>query len=111
MTKELENKFREICKSIPTWALCDNIGLDTETAYVLDLRTEENYDAATEYLKEKCFEDFEEIDRKYIGTKVVMEMDTNGGGYGWWYQIHGDVDEYFEHARKTLEDYLKGMEK
>ena len=107
MTKELKNKFKTICKPIPTWALCDGVGLDTETAYILDLRTEENYNIATEYLKETCFE---KIDRKYIGKKVIMEYETNGGSDGLWYRIHGDINEFFDRAKKYFEDYLKGME-
>ena len=32
--------------------------IDTETSYILDLTTRENYEIANEYLKETCFEDF-----------------------------------------------------
>ena len=35
-----EEKWNRICKPIPTYALCDGIGLDTETSYILNLETE-----------------------------------------------------------------------
>lgn len=106
MQKELEREFDLICKPIPTWGLSDGIGLDTETAYILDLTTEENFNIANEFLSEKCFEGFSPIDKRFIGDKVIMEYDANGGNNGDWYCIHGNIDEYFENARKTLEEYL-----
>ena len=69
--KTLQEKFNEICKSIPTYALSDEIGLDTETSYILDLTTKENYEIANEYLKETCFEDFVPIPDFYIGEKLI----------------------------------------
>ena len=38
-----------------------------------------------------------------------MEMDTNGGDTGLWYEIHGDIDEYFEKAKETLRDYMRDI--
>ena len=107
---EIQEKFDLICKSIPTWALSDEIGLDTETSYILDLTIRENYEIANEYLKETCFEDFVPIPDSYIGEKLIMEYDTNGGSNGNWYSIHGNIDQYFKAARATLERYIKEME-
>lgn len=107
---EIQEKFDLICKPIPTWALSDQIGLDTETAYILDLTTRENYEIANEYLKRVCF-DFEPISDIYIGERVIMEYDTNGGGNGNWYCIHGNIDQYFKAARETLEKYIQEMER
>ena len=50
--KTLQEKFNEICKSLPTYALSDEIGLDTETSYILDLITKENYEIARKYVEE-----------------------------------------------------------
>lgn len=107
--KTLQEKFNEICKSIPTYALSDEIGLDTETSYILDLTTRENYEIANEYLKRVCF-DFVPISEIYIGERVIMEYDTNGGDNGNWYCIHGNIDQYFKAARETLEEYIQEME-
>ena len=104
----LEQKWKMICKPIPTYALSDQIGLDTETAYVLDLTTEEKYKIANKYLNSVCII-FVPIERKYIGKKVIMEIDTNGGNNGLWYQVHGDIDEYFEKAKETLRDYMRDI--
>ena len=101
--REEKEEFKTICHPIPTWELCDGIGLDTETAYILDLTTEENFDVANEYLKRMRSNDLAPIDKKYIGDKVIMEIDTDGGDDGFWYMIHGNIDEYFESARKELE--------
>lgn len=104
----LEKKFKEICKPIPTWALCDQIGLDTETAYILNLTTEEKYKAANEYLMSVC-PAAKMIGKEYIGKKVIMELDTNGGPLNFWYEIHGDSDDFFKRAKKTFEEYIKNF--
>lgn len=39
---DITKEFKLICKSIPTYKLCDDIGVDAETTYILDLTTEEN---------------------------------------------------------------------
>ena len=82
--KSIEEKWNEICKSIPTYELSDQIGLDTETAYILDLTREDNFNTANEYLKSKVVNGFVPIDRRFIGDRVIMEMDTNGGDDGFW---------------------------
>ena len=105
---DLERKWKMICKPIPTYVLSDQIGLDTETAYVLDLGTEEKFNIANEYLNGVCTA-FVPIEKKNIGKKVIMEMDTNGGDAGLWYEIHGDIDEYLERARETLTDYMRDI--
>lgn len=107
MNNELTNRWESITKNIPTYMLCDEIGLDTESAYLLDLTTEENFQTANEYLEEACFKDYIPIPEQYIGKKVIMEYDTNGGSCGDWFRIHGTVDEYLENARKTLTDYIR----
>ena len=105
----LEKKFDLICKPIPTYALSDEIGLDTETSYILDLTTEENFKIANEYLKSTCFEDYTPIPDSYIGEVLIMEYSTNGGTHGDWYSIHGNIDQYFKAARATLERYVKAL--
>lgn len=55
MKNFLEEQFDNICKSIPTYTLSDEIGLDTETSYVLNLETEANYLIAQKYLKVKVY--------------------------------------------------------
>lgn len=110
MNNELTNRWESITKNIPTYMLCDEIGLDTESAYLLDLTTEENFQTANEYLEEACFKDYIPIPEQYIGKKVIMEYDTNGGSCGDWFRIHGTVDEYLENARKTLTDYIHELE-
>lgn len=109
--KSIEEKWNEICKSIPTYELSDQIGLDTETAYILDLTREDNFNTANEYLKSKVIYGFVPIDRRFIGDRVIMEMDTNGGDDGFWYMIHGNIDEYFEAARSNLESYMENTYK
>lgn len=101
----LKEKFNSICKSIPTYKLSDDIGLDTETAYILNLSTEGNYEIANTYLREIC-SNYEPIDKRFIGKQVILEMDTNGGDLGYWYIIHGDIDEYVEGVKKTLKEYM-----
>lgn len=107
VTEDLENKFDAICEPIPTWALCDEIGNDSELTYILDLTTVENYSLANAYLEEKCSTDYEEIDCKYIGKKVILEFDRCDS----WYYLHGDIDEFFNRAKKTFMDHLKRIEK
>ena len=107
--KTIEEKWNEICHPIPTYELSDQIGLDTETAYILDLTREENFNIANDYLRSKVLFGFVSIDRRFTGDKVIMEMDTNGGDDGIWYMIHGNIDEYFESARKELERYIADM--
>jgi hypothetical protein len=103
VTEDLENKFSAICEPIPTWALCDEIGGDSELAYILDLTTAENYSLANTYLTEKCSPDYGEIDCKYIGKKVILEFDRCDR----WYYLHGDIDEFFNRAKETFTDFLK----
>lgn len=107
--ENLKEKFDTICKTIPTYALSDEIGLDTETSYILDLTTKDNYEIANAYLKKTCFEDYVPVPIAYIGEKVIMEYTTNGGEHGNWYSIHGNIDQYFKAARATLERYMKEM--
>lgn len=107
---DLAERFDLICKSIPTYALCDEAGYDGETIYILDLTTKENFDIANAYLKATCFEDYVPIPESYIGEKVIMEYDANGGNHGYWYCIHGNIDQYFKSARKTLERYMRELE-
>lgn len=107
--ENLKEKFDLICKPIPTYALSDEIGLDTETSYILDLTTKENYEVANTYLKEVCLHDFVSIPDTYIGEKLIMEYATNGGEYGNWYSIHGTIDQYFKAEKATLERYIKEM--
>lgn len=107
--KSIEEKFNNICKAIPTYALSDEIGLDTETAYVLDLWTEEKYKTANEYLTSVCTA-FIPIHKRYIGKKVIIEMDTNGGDARWWFCNHGTMEEYFADAKITLERYMSNIE-
>lgn len=104
--KDLEQKFYSICRSIPTYALSDEIGLDTKTAYILDITTREKYELANTYLETTCFEYYSPIPDSYIGEKVIMEYTTNGGDHGNWYSIHGNIDQYFKAARTTLEKYM-----
>lgn len=108
--ENLKEKFDKICKPIPTYALSDEIGLDTETSYILDLTTKENYEIANAYLRATCFEDYAPIPASYIGEKVIMECTTNGGDHGNWYCIHGNIDQYFKAARETLELFIKRLE-
>ena len=84
---DLKEKFRLICKPIPTYKLCDDIGVDAETTYILDLSTEENYELANNYLRDTC-STYEPIDKRYIGKHVIMEIDTNGEDtrISWLYQ-------------------------
>lgn len=110
MNDELLNEWELIVQDIPTYILSDGIGRDTETAYLLDLTTKDKFETANQYLKEMCFEDYAPIPERYIGDKVIMEYDTNGGNEGDWYSIHGTVDEYLENARKTLLNHIKEME-
>ena len=107
--KALKEQFDKICKPIPTYALSDEIGLDTETSYILNLETKESYEIANTYLKTTCFEDYAPIPDSYIGEKVIMEYTTNGGDNGNWYCIHGNIDQYFKAARETLERYMKEL--
>lgn len=102
---DLGEKFNLICKQIPTYALSDEIGLDTETSYILDLTTKKNYKIANEYLKTIC-PDYKKINKKYIGNKVIVELYCNGCDE-WWFCNHGTIKQYFKAARVTLEKYMK----
>lgn len=107
--ENIKEKFNLICKSIPTYALSDEIGEDTQTAYVLDVTTKENYEIANAYFKATCFEDNVPIPDSYIGEKLIIEYTTNGGNHGDWYCIHGNIDQFFKSARVTLERYMKQL--
>ena len=108
MKNFLEEQFDNICKSIPTYALSDEIGLDTETSYVLNLETEANYLIALKYLKEIC-PDSNGIDEKYIGKKIIMELYRNGHNE-WWFCNHGIVEEYLNNVKITLERYMSDIQ-
>lgn len=99
-------EFNKICKPIPTYALSDEIGLDTETSYILNLETKENYLIAKEYLKSLCCSS-QDIE-KYIGKKIIVEFYCNGGNE-WWFGNHGTVEEYFINAKITLERYMSDI--
>lgn len=107
--ENLKERFHLVCKPIPTYALSDEIGLDTETSYILDVTTRENFEIANEYLKEACFETYVPIPESYMGEKLIMEYATNGGNDGDWYCVHGNIDQYFKAARTTLERYMKEL--
>ena len=98
--------FNKICKQIPTYALSDEIGLDTETSYILNLETKENYLIAKEYLK-SLYCSSQDID-EYIGKKVIIELYCNGGNE-WWFCNHGTVEEYFVNAKITLKRYMNNI--
>jgi len=98
--------FNKICKPIPTYALSDEIGLDTETSYILNLETKENYLIAKEYLK-SLYCSSQDID-EYIGKKVIIELYCNGGNE-WWFCNHGTVEEYFVNAKITLKRYMNNI--
>lgn len=103
---ECKTLFDKICKLIPTYALSDEIGLDTETSYILNLETKENYLIAKEYLKSlHCSS--QDID-EYIGKKVIIELYCNGGNE-WWFCNHGTVEEYFINAKITLERHMSNI--
>lgn len=103
---ECKTLFDKICKPIPTYALSDEIGLDTETSYILNLETKENYLIAKEYLKSLycSSQDIEE----YIGKKIIVELYCNGGDE-WWFCNHGTVEEYFINAKITLKRYMSDI--
>ncbi len=103
---ECKTLFDKICKPIPTYALSDEIGLDTETSYILNLETKENYLIAKEYLKSLycSSQDIEE----YIGKKIIVELYCNGGDE-WWFWNHGTVEEYFINAKITLKRYMSDI--
>ena len=103
---ECKALFNKICKPIPTYALSDEIGLDTETGYILNLETKENYVIAKEYLKSlHCSsQDIEE----YIGKKIIVEFYCNGGDE-WWFCNHGTIEEYFINAKTTLKRYMSNI--
>lgn len=105
--KTLEEKWNCICKPIPTYALCDEIGLDTETSYILNLETEEHYGIAKEYLKNLycSSQDIEE----YIGKKIIIELSCNGRDE-WWFCNHGTIEEYLYNAKITLKRYMSNIE-
>lgn len=103
---ECKTLFDKICKPIPTYALSGEIGLDTETSYILNLETKENYLIAKEYLKSlHCSsQDIEE----YIGKKIIVELYYNGGNE-WLFFNYGTVEEYFINAKITLERYMSNI--
>ena len=106
MTEELLNKWESITKSILSYMLSNEIGYDSETAYLLNLTTKENFRIANEYLKENC-SNYVSIPEKYIGKIVIMEYIYGGGTKGDWCRIHGDIEEYFKSAKRNLANYLK----
>lgn len=103
---ECKALFDKICKPIPTYALSDEIGLDMETSYILNLETKENYLIAKEYLKSLycSSQDIEE----YIGKKIIVELYCNGGDE-WWFCNHGTVEEYFINAKIVLKRYMRDI--
>lgn len=111
MTKEMEDKWDSINKLFPSYELTDGIGYDSDTAYVLDLTTEENFNIANEYLSEACRESYKPIDKRYIGEKVLIEYIFSGGRDCDWYCMHGTPEEYFEKAKKGFLECLKRTEK
>lgn len=80
--EQICEEFNKICKPIPTYALSDEIGLDTETSYILNLETKENYLIAKEYLK-SLYCSNQDIE-KYIGKRIIVELYCNGGNE-WWF--------------------------
>lgn len=98
--------FDKICKPIPTYALSDEIGLDTETSYILNLETKENYLIAKECLQ-SLYCNGQNIE-KYIGKKIIVEFYCNGGNE-WWFCNHGTVEEYFINAKITLKRYMSNI--
>lgn len=99
-------EFDKICKPIPTYALSNEIGLDTETSYILNLETKENYLIVKEYLKSLHYNS-QDIE-KYIGKKIIVEFYCNGGNE-WWFCNHGTVEEYFTNAKITLKRYMSDI--
>ena len=98
--------FDKICKPIPTYTLSDEIGLDTETSYILNLETKENYLIAKEYLK-SLFCSSQDIE-EYIGKRIIVELYCNGG-IEWCFYNHGTVEEYFISAKITLKRYISNI--
>ena len=66
--------FNDICKPIPTYALSDQIGLDTETAYILDLETEEKYKTANELINHLLFMIMQQMMEEFYQKKLLIVM-------------------------------------
>ncbi len=101
-----ELEWKSICQPIPSYRICDEIGIDSETVFILDLTTEEKYDSACSYLKQVCEDNYHDLNDKYIGEKVIFEFDSTSS----WYLNHGTVDEYLDNVRNTLLDIVKDKE-
>ena len=93
--ENIKEKFNLICKSIPTYALSDEIGEDTQTAYVLDVTTKENYEIANAYFKETCFEDYVPIPDSYIGKMAEIGARIS--------EIDIEIEEYQEMITHSIQ--------
>ena len=100
-----EEEWKSIMKNIPSWALSDEIGIDNESTYILDLTSQRNYEITNGFLEKIHFANDDIRKYKYIRKKVIIEIDSLHNPS--WYYIHGDIDEYLGRVRAALERHMK----
>ena len=71
-----EEEWKSIMKNIPSWALSDEIGIDNESTYILDLTSQRNYEIANGFLEKIHFANDDIRKYKYIRKKVIIEIDS-----------------------------------
>lgn len=97
-----DRSWKDIAKKLPSYALSNEIGMESKNIYLVDLSTKNAYRTANDYLQHYYPNDFNPIDYFYNGEKIIIELNDDENRY----YLYGDVDEYFEHARQALLKYI-----
>lgn len=97
-----DRSWKDIAKKLPSYALSNEIGMESKNIYLVDLSTQNAYHTANDYLQHYYPNDFNPIDYFYNGEKIIIELNDDENRY----YLYGDVDEYFEHARQALLKYI-----
>ena len=97
-----DRSWKDIAKKLPSYALSNEIGMESQNIYLVDLSTKNAYHTANDYLQHYYPNDFNPIDYFYNGEKIIIELNDDENRY----YLYGDVDEYFEHARQALLKYI-----
>lgn len=97
-----DRSWKDIAKKLPSYALSNEIGMESKNIYLVDLSTKNAYHTANDYLQHYYPNDFNPIDYFYNGEKIIIELNDDENRY----YLYGDVDEYFEHARQALLKYI-----
>ena len=76
-----DRSWKDIAKKLPSYALSNEIGMESQNIYLVDLSTKNAYHTANDYLQHYYPNDFNPIDYFYNGEKIIIELNDDENRY------------------------------